>query len=141
MEIREITTKDGFRSAFRIMSQLRSHLIEEEYLRLLERMVHDGYRMFGLYDEGELRALAGTIFLTNLYYGKHLWVYDLVTDKEFRSAGYGKTLLDHLETVARVNHCETIALSSGLQREAAHRFYEEKAGYDRVSYVFKKGMS
>ncbi|WP_157888144.1 GNAT family N-acetyltransferase [Bacillus marinisedimentorum] len=140
MEFREITTKDEFRRAFHIMSQLRPHLNMEEYLRMLEKMVSDGYRMFGLYDSDELRALAGTIILTNFYYGKHLWIYDLVTDKEYRSAGYGEELLDHLEKFALSNNCEIIALSSGLKREAAHRFYDQKAGFNRVSYVFKKEM-
>ncbi len=30
-----------------------------------------------------------------------------------------------------------MALSTGLQRTDAHRFYEEKTGAERASYVYK----
>ena len=43
-----------------------------------------------------------------------------------------------LETWAKENDCGVVALSSGVQRTDAHRFYEEKAGYEKPSYVFKK---
>jgi len=33
----------------------------------------------------------------------------------------------------------SIALSSGIQREDSHRFYEA-VDYERVSYVFKKEL-
>ncbi|TFB12835.1 GNAT family N-acetyltransferase, partial [Filobacillus milosensis] len=32
------------------------------------------------------------------------------------------------------------ALSSGLQRTDAHRFYEDRMDYDKVSYVFKSSL-
>jgi GNAT superfamily N-acetyltransferase len=85
-------------------------------------------------------ALAGIAIRTNFYYGKYLYVYDLVTTESGRSKGYGKALLDAMEVLARAESCDTIALSSGFQRVDAHRFYEDKMGYDRVSYVFKKEL-
>jgi len=42
---------------------------------------------------------------------------------------------------AKENNYNIVSLSSGLQRVDAHRFYEEKMQYDKVSYVFLKRLS
>ena len=44
-------------------------------------------------DDGAIKALAGIAHLTNLYYGRHIWVYDLITTAAERSKGYGAALL------------------------------------------------
>jgi GNAT superfamily N-acetyltransferase len=64
----------------------------------------------------------------------------LVTDSTKRSNGYGEKLLDFVHEWASHHNYQCVALSSGLQRVDAHRFYEAKMGYDKVSYVFKKNM-
>jgi hypothetical protein len=46
--------------------------------------------------------------------------------------------LSFVQDLVKDEGYETVALSSGLQREKAHRFYEDKMGYDKVSFVFKK---
>ncbi|QAA35351.1 GNAT family N-acetyltransferase [Clostridium manihotivorum] len=120
------------------MKQLRNDLDEEKYLSLLEHMKKEGYKMFALYYEDAIVAVAGVITLTNLYYGKHVWVNDLVTDSKQRSKNYGQRLLDFISQWAKENGCEVVALSSGLQRTEAHKFYEYKMGFDKTSYVFKK---
>ncbi len=97
-----------------------------------------GYRLFAGRVEGVIAVLAGVGFGVNFYYGRYLWVYDLVTGEANRSRGHGKAMLDHLEALAREHGCHTVALSSALHRTDAHRFYEDKAGYDRVSYTFVK---
>lgn len=134
--IRELVSKSEWRDAFPVMKQLRSHLDEETYLRYLDEMSADGYRLFGLSSEGELAALAGVDITTNMYYGRHLWVFELVTDSAHRSKGFGERLLGFLREWAETRGCEKIALSSGLRREDAHRFYEERAGMNKASYVF-----
>lgn len=134
--IRELVSKAEWRDAFPVMKQLRSHLDEETYLRYLDEMSADGYRLFGLFSEGELAALAGVDITTNMYYGRHLWVFELVTDSAHRSKGFGERLLGFLREWAETRGCEKIALSSGLRREDAHRFYEECAGMNKASYVF-----
>jgi GNAT superfamily N-acetyltransferase len=135
-QIRELVTEAEWLDAFPVVSQLRTHLDQAEYLEYIERMTANGYRLFGLFADGELVAVAGVDILTNMYYGRHLWVFDLVTDADHRSKGFGERLLRYLEGWAEDRGYEKIALSSGLQRDAAHRFYEERADMDRVSYVF-----
>ncbi len=135
-EIRELTTRTEWRDAFPLMKQLRSHLDEETYLKYLEEMTADGYRLFGLFADGDLAALAGVGIEVNMYYGRHLWVFELVTDANHRSEGFGETLFEFLVEFADGAGCEKVALSSGLQRSDAHRFYEDRVGMERASYVF-----
>jgi GNAT superfamily N-acetyltransferase len=124
--------------AFPIIAQLRTNLTVEKYREYLTTMTAQGYRVIVLSEKNEIVSYAGIIGLTNLYYGKHLWVDDLVTSEKKRSKGYGKLLLAEIEKWAKNNHYENIALSSGLQRERAHLFYQDIMKYDKKSYVFVK---
>ncbi|MFP9193799.1 GNAT family N-acetyltransferase [Natronosalvus vescus] len=103
-------------------------------------MIDDGYRLFAVSVDDEIVALAGVGIQVNMYYGRHVWVYELVTDADHRSEGHGLKLLSFVEDWAEENNCELVALSSGLQREDAHRFYEERAGMERASYVYKQPL-
>lgn len=139
--IQELTTGEEFRRAYPVMNELRTHLMTvDDYEQQLGAMRRDGYRLFAVVEDDRYVALAGVAIRTNFYYGRFLYVYDLITSDTERSKGHGKALLDHLEELARADGCQTIALSSGVQRADAHRFYEDKMGYERVSYVFKKEL-
>ncbi len=137
--VKELTSEDDWIAAFPIMQQLRTHLDEAAYLSLVkEAREKDSYRLFALYDNHEIVALTGFKPMITLYYGRFIWVCDLVTDQSKRSNGYGEKLPAFVHDWASAEGYERIALSSGLQRTDAHRFYEEKMDYDKVSYVFKK---
>lgn len=138
MKVVELQGPEDFRRAWPVMRELRGHLSEQRWLELMDAMAPDGYRLLALQDDDAIHALAGMRVATNLYYGKHVWVYDLVTTESGRSRGYGRALLGHVEDLAAAEGCELVALSSGLQRADAHRFYEERMSYDRVSYCFTK---
>lgn len=140
MEIFELQTEEEYREAFPVMHELRPHLTEESFLAITGEMVWDGYRLFAGRENGRIVALAGVAVRLNLYHGRHLWVYDLVTTTSARSNGYGKQLLEWLEELARAEKCERLALASGVQRTDAHRFYEEKMGYDKASYLYVKRL-
>lgn len=90
--------------------------------------------------EGNIVAVIGFKPLITLYYGRFIWICDLVTDTTKRSSRYGEKLLTYVHKWAKDNGYESVALSSGLQRTDAHRFYEEKMEYDKVSYVLKKSL-
>lgn len=139
MEIQELKSEDELREAFPVMRELRGKVDEQEYFRLIEHMVKEGYRLFALRDSGVIVALAGVAVLTNLSYGRYVWVYDLVTTSNARSKGYGRRLLEFVEEFAHQENCKVVALSSGLERTDAHRFYEHM-NYEKPSYVFKKSL-
>ncbi|MGJ7918986.1 GNAT family N-acetyltransferase [Neobacillus sp. LXY-4] len=139
--IKELQTESEIIEAFPIMKQLRTHLDENSYLDLVvEAQRMERYKIFALLEGGEVVAVIGFKPMITLYYGRFVWVCDLVTDTNKRSNGYGEKLLSFVQDWAKENNYESVALSSGIQRKDAHRFYEEKMGYDKVSYVFKKTL-
>ncbi|WP_087975166.1 GNAT family N-acetyltransferase [Oceanobacillus rekensis] len=142
LTIKELQSKKDIMEAFPVMKHLRTHLDDETYLKLvLEAKEIDSYKMFALFDEEEIVAVIGFKPMITLYYGRFVWVCDLVTDKNQRSQGHGEKLLTYVHKWANKNSYESVALSSGLQRTDAHRFYENRMEYDKVSYVFKVNLN
>jgi len=137
-EIRELTTEAEWRGAFPVLLELREGLTEEAYLEYLREMREEGYRLFGLFEGEDVLAVAGAAVRANFYNGRHLFVYDLVTRPERRSEGHGSRLMTFLDEWARERGCESLALESGLWREDAHRFYEDRLDMERYCYTFKK---
>ncbi|WYS07353.1 GNAT family N-acetyltransferase [Bacillus sp. FSL R5-0394] len=139
--IKELQSEKEILAAFPVVKQLRTHLDESEYLEfVIEAQEKDRYKMLALFEEDEIVAVIGFKPMVTLYYGRFVWVCDLVTDQKKRSKGYGEKLLTYVHEWAKNYHYEQVALSSGLQRESAHRFYEQKMDYEKVSYVFKVSL-
>lgn len=138
--IQELTNKEQWLEAFPIMNQLRRDLTQKTYLELLEEMWKDGYRLYALYKDNQVVSLAGLSWRVNFYNKRHVFIYDLVTDSAHRSFGYGEKLLSYIHNWAKENGAAYVALESGIQRNEAHRFYEEKLDYDKWCYSFRKTL-
>lgn len=138
MQIRELTLKE-LDIAYDVVKQLRTTLSYDEFEDLVYDMRHIEYKMFGILEQERLVTYAGVSILTNLYHKRHLFVYDLVTDEAYRSQNFGKMMLEYLLDYAKMGMCENLVLSSGFQREDAHRFYEND-GFEKKSYVFVKSI-
>jgi GNAT superfamily N-acetyltransferase len=109
---------------FPVMSQLRPHLREADFVPRVRRMQREGFHLAFLADDsGTVRAVAGYRFQDKLFSGKNLYVDDLVTDTKERSRGHGRVLLTWLVQQARAQGCDNFELDSGVQRADAHRFY------------------
>ncbi|WP_100487957.1 GNAT family N-acetyltransferase [Sporolactobacillus pectinivorans] len=138
-EIRELANRSDWLNAYPVIHQLRTGLDEETYLELVEQANrNEGYHLFAFFEGDVIVSAVGFMPMTTLYNGPSVWVCDLVTDENQRSKGYGGQLLTFVHTWAEANGYSVVSLSSDLQRKDAHRFYQEKMGYDRVSSVFKK---
>ena len=138
MQIRKLDLKE-LDVAWSLVKQLRQQLTYNEFEDLIYEMRDREYTMLGIFENEELLAYAGVVVLTNLYHKRHLFVDELVTDEKERSCGYGEMMLEYLRDYAKMGMCERIVLSSGLQREDAHRFYERE-GFMKKSYVFVKEL-
>jgi GNAT superfamily N-acetyltransferase len=138
MEIVELRSATEHREALPILRELYPWLDEGRYAALLAEMLDDGYRQFALRNEAqEVVAVAGVAVHVNIYYGRHLYVYDLVVREDERSKGYGDLLMDHVEEIGRRQGCETAALAVSLERQGAQRLYEGR-GYQTPSYAMRK---
>ncbi|MFZ0369816.1 MAG: GNAT family N-acetyltransferase, partial [Halobacillus sp.] len=115
--IKEIQSKEDILEVYPVMKQLRTHLDLSTYSQLVaEAQEKDGYKMFALYEGEEVVAVVGFEPMITLYYGRFVWVCDLVTEEKSRSNGYGKELLNFVHDWAIEHSYESVALSSGLQR-------------------------
>src|ERR1044071_3264721 len=99
-------TESAILRCFPVMSQLRPHLIESEFVARVSRQQERGYR-----------------YAENLPWGRFCYVDDLVTDSAGRSKGFGQKLFAWLVAQAREAGCEQLHLDSGVQNFDAHRFY------------------
>ena len=138
MQIRELDLKELYMT-YELVSQLRPELSYKEFEDLIYDMRHMDYKMIGIMEKDKLVSYAGVAVQTNLYHKRHIFVFDLVTDKEYRAKGYGKMMLEYLKDYAKVAMCEKIVLSSGFAKEEAHKFYE-KNGFEKKSFVFVKNL-
>ncbi|WP_347860804.1 GNAT family N-acetyltransferase [Salimicrobium sp. PL1-032A] len=139
MDIVELKTKKEITQAFAVVNELRTNLDLNKYLELVtEAMETDNYHMFAMMEEEEMVAIAGFKPMISLYYGRFVWVDDLVVTSEKRNNGYGEIMLHFVEQWAAQNKYDHVALSSGLEQTVSHKFYQEKMDYDKASYVFLK---
>ena len=140
MEIVELRSEAELRKAFPVVRELHGKLDERNYVELLAEMVPSGYRMFAVRDKGKVVAVAGVHVITNLYYERHLYVYDLVVTAEARrSKGHGAALMAHVDSFARGEGCKYVALACGKEREGALRFYE-RTGFESPGYSMQKAL-
>jgi GNAT superfamily N-acetyltransferase len=117
-----VTDRD-IAGCFDVMAELRPHLKRESFVPRVRSMEPDGFRLAFISDGGRVVAVAGYRISTNLFYGKHLYVDDLVTSDTERSKGHGRELLAWLRAQAVERGCAAFHLDSGVQRKRAHAFY------------------
>lgn len=122
------------------MKELRTDLNLETYIQLVEAMKNQGYQLYGLFIQEELVSLVGFEERLNLYLGKHIFIYDLVTSVKHRSKGFGEVLLEFVHHYATAQGASHVALESGLSRTDTHRFYTDKMDYSITSYSFRKRL-
>ncbi len=68
---------------------------------------------------------------------KQMYIDTIIVDKDYRNKGIGKALMENAINFAINNNCEIVELTSKLNNENAHRFYEG-IGFKKHSYKFKK---
>ena len=111
------------REAEPVLRILRHTLDDADFERRLARAVAQGYRVLAAMRGDEIIGALGYRFVDDLYWGRTLFVDDLIVDPERRSAGVGAALLNRAREIA-ADTCDHIRLCSGLVRKDAHRFYE-----------------
>ena len=121
------------------MVELRTHLKRDDFLDTVRHMESEGYRLAYIEDDQELVAVAGYRIYTNLFFGKNLYVDDLVTSASARSKGYGEQMIDWLRDKARNAGCRSYHLDSGTARGQAHKFYFNQ-GFMISSYHFSEQL-
>ena len=145
MRIVEVTDGSGviaapgwLKKAEAVHRQLRTAL-PPQYEAKMKRVFAGGARMCVATDGADVAGVAVYRMYENTFYGKQLYVDDLVTDEARRSSGVGRTLLGYLEQKARAAGFDSLTLDSGTQRLQAHKFYFRE-GMAVTSFHFMKKL-
>lgn len=122
--IKKIIGEEDIIAAYTIMKQLRPHLSSEAFVEnVINLNSNYRYSLVALIVNNEIQCLIGYKLSCSLSWGKYIYVDDLISNKQERSMGYGKLLLDWVVEEGKKQGCEQIHLDSGVQRTGAHRFY------------------
>ncbi len=122
-----------------VMRELRTELSLQGFRDIYREGHPLGYRVVGLFDQGECRAAAGYHLTHGFLHGRFMYIDDLVTAARWRSKNYGRALNDHLAETARAAGCSKVQLDSGTQRCDAHRFYFRER-YSITSFHFSRDL-
>ncbi|GAC1425918.1 MAG: GNAT family N-acetyltransferase [Acidobacteriaceae bacterium] len=123
MVVRLAEDPEAIARCYAVMSHLRPHLVESEFVSRVQAQRVQGYLLAYLEQDDAVVAVAGFRMHEMLVSGHTMYVDDLVTDESHRSHGHGKAMLDWLQGYAREHGCETFSLDSGTHRQEAHAFY------------------
>ncbi len=140
-DIRIATDRATLERAFPVMKELRPHIDMEAFLSACGEVgTEGGYRVAVVDRGGSIVAVMGYRVLTDLAHGRHVYIDDLVTAKDHRSAGHGARLLRFAEVEARRLDCVGLRLCAGVENEAGRRFYERE-GWALRSVAYKKRLA
>ena len=126
MNILEAITEEQLVLSYGVMKELRPHHSLESFLKTMGQMKKEGYQLWYIEDEGDVRSVAGFRITTTLYDGLIIDFDDFVTSEASRSKGYAAKLFDWLVDMAKEKKARAIHLNSNHQRFDAHRFYLNK---------------
>jgi len=99
---------------------------------------YPSYRVFVAEQDGELVGTYELLIMDNLAKRgrKSAIVEDVAVAKAHQSQGIGRQMMQHAMQLAKDAGCYKLALSSNLQRTAAHAFYEA-LGFEKHGYSFR----
>jgi GNAT superfamily N-acetyltransferase len=122
--------------ALRLIDELQTHLEsfyppESRHGFSVKRLIAEGVAFFVLRADGRADghpAGCGGIKLVSTEYGELKRMY---VRPEFRGAGFGELLVEHLAAYARANGVTLLRLETGIHQRAAIRLYE-RLGFRRI---------
>lgn len=138
MEIIHCKNINEIKLNFPIIKQLYdSSFTLEKYETLINEMIPNGYKQVTIYKEEKLVAVSGYWINTKLYTGKYLEIDNFVVDENHHGKGFGKTLIEEIEKIAKNSKANAIVLDAFSTNFSAHKFYYNQ-GYVPKGFHFVK---
>ncbi len=137
MEFRRLTKQD-LQSLLELYKQLQPDddpSSVEESKSVWQEIENDpNIQYFGAIDNGKVVSTCYAVYIPNLTRNNRgiCFIENIVTDKDYRNQGLASRVIDMAVAYAKEKDCYKVILQSGITREDAHRFYENK-GFDGSS--------
>lgn len=142
-DLRELAAGESHLAAAALLELRPRYATAQQIAEQIDAQRAEGYRVAASFEPGdeEAAAVAGFRIGTNLAWGHHVYVDDLVTRESLRGRGHADAVMGWVEETARAAGCRQLHLDSGLgpDRADAHRFYF-RHGLTIVSHHFAKGL-
>lgn len=135
MQVRILKSEGELKTVAPILSQIRPHFDLNELVDRIKIQQKRGYKLAYVVSGEKVLCVAGFVTGYKLAWGKHIYIDDLVTSEEHRSAGAAKILMEWFKTYAKENGYEAIHLDSSVLRFPSHKFYLE-SGFHIDSHHF-----
>lgn len=131
-----ITHPELLARAESVHRQLRPQ-IPEDYAGRMGEVFQGGAEMAVAVADAEVAGVLLFRVMLDTMSGRFLYINDLVADSSGRGKGVGKALMDFAVAEAGRRGCVSVQLSSGTQREQAHRFYFRE-GFTIKAFSFSR---
>lgn len=138
MNIRRINIED-LNNVFDLLNELyENKLVYDIFSKIYKQKLDDKncYYIVAVIDNKIVGVLTSELQVKLHRARKQSFIEDLIVDKDYRSKGIGKLLLNSAVDYAKDNDCEVVELTSYIKNNDAHRFYENN-GFIKHSYKFK----
>lgn len=133
-------TPDEMRAGWPIIRQMYPDMALEIYLDCLTQASR--YRQFAasiLNDENRCMGVVGAWLLPRVWCGLQVDIDNFVVDRDCRSLGIGKRLLEHCLAFAKEHNATVATLDTYVDNPASHRFYFRE-GFSIRGYHFVKPL-
>lgn len=134
--IQEAKTREEIDKCFSVFTVLRPHVEKNTFADQVFEQFKEGYHLMYVEEDEQVVAVMGYRYVTNLAWGKFLYVDDLCSLPTTRQRGNGGKLIDFAKEEARKYGCKQVHLDSGYQRLDAHRLYLNK-GFFLMAHHFQ----
>lgn len=125
---------DEWAKAYPLIRELRTQLLESEFLDFLSKQTLQGYVLAGAFQNNQIIGLVGYRPVSTLARGTHLHIDDLVVSPACRGQGIGKKLMDFAETFGN-SFCKPMFLDS---RPEVIEFYEKRGYKPHTATLMRK---
>ncbi len=99
---------------------------------------YPNYAVYLAEREGEIAGTFALLIMDNLaHHGAAEGIVEnVVVPPQFQSQGIGKLMMEYAMQICAEAGCYKLVLSSNIQRERAHQFYES-LGFEKYGYSFR----
>src|ERR1051326_5758570 len=122
IRIVELKTFEEMIPMHSLLIQLSRAVTKVAYRRMLKEMLANGYRMIAAFEKNKCVGIAGFWINTKFYCDKYIEPDNVVIDKNSRSKGVGKLLINWLYDEGKKNGCRTMLLDAYVENLPAHHF-------------------
>lgn len=137
--IREIEKRDYPAASALLVNDLWNNKINDDNVILFfDKVKNDeNYKTFvALLNNNTVGLISTVTTIWAAFESANMFIQGIVVKNEYQNMGIGKKLLKHTEDYAKSKGIFGIGLQSGVQRTAAHAFYEHN-GYIKSHFYYK----